>query len=190
MGQTVVLVVGRPASGKTTICRAIAERWQLPAVAKDSIKELLFDTVGTGDRDWSMSLGKATFALLDYVIELQLRAGASFIIDAAYNPAFENAKFQAWQDRFGFTAVQVHCTASTDELVRRFVQRVEDGSRHPGHADHEWVDGFRESLADGRSELLDMRGPVLTYDSQAGDARDELLEQLRRMLGDPASLHS
>ncbi|SEI16580.1 MULTISPECIES: hypothetical protein [unclassified Leifsonia] len=43
MGQTVVLVVGRPASGKTTISRAIAERWQLPSVAKDTIKEVLFD---------------------------------------------------------------------------------------------------------------------------------------------------
>lgn len=179
---TVLFVVGRPASGKTTISRVIAEQLGLPVVAKDAVKEILFDTLGVGDRAWSVSLGKAAFALLDYVIELQLRAGSSFLIDAAYNPAFENEKFQAWQEMYGFTAVQVHCTTSSNELLERFMGRVENGTRHPGHADREGVGGFQESLTDNREEVLDLRGTVLTYNSESPGADEELIIQLRDVL--------
>lgn len=181
--QVVILVVGRPASGKSTISELIAERWGLPIVAKDAVKELLFDLLGVGDQAWSERLGRASFALLDYVIELQLRTGTSFIIDAAYNAAIENAKFQAWQEEYGFAAIQVHCTASDDELVRRFIQRQQDGLRHPGHADDQRTNGFRASLADGRAEVLDLRGPVIECDTQAVEALDEALGQLGHIIG-------
>ncbi|GAB3613088.1 hypothetical protein GCM10027415_14280 [Humibacter ginsengisoli] len=151
-------------------------------MAKDAVKELLFDLLGVGDQAWSERLGRASFALLDYIIELQLRTGSSFIIDAAYNAAIESAKFQAWQERYGFTAIQVHCTASDDELVRRFTQRERDGLRHPGHADNERIDGFRASLADGRAEVLDLRGSVISCDTRAVEAVDDALAQLGQII--------
>lgn len=182
-----MLVVGRPASGKTTVSTAIADRWGLPLVAKDGVKEILFETLGAGDPEWSMRLGRASFALLDYVVERQLQAGAPFVVDAAFNAEYEDAKFQAWQTAYGFTAIQVHCTASADELVRRFEARAHDGSRHPGHADHHRVEQFRDSIADGRREVLDLRGTVLPYDSEAPGALEALLAQLDRLLPSPAA---
>ncbi|MFE4469072.1 AAA family ATPase [Leifsonia sp. NPDC056824] len=184
-GPALILVVGRPASGKTTVSTAIADRWGLPVVSKDGLKEVLFDTLGAGDREWSMTLGRASFALLDYVVERQLQAGAPFVVDAAFNAAYEDAKFQAWQAQYGFTTIQVHCTAPADELVRRFEQRARDGSRHPGHGDHAWVEQFRESVDDDRREVLDLRGTVLPYPSEAPGALDALLARLDRLLSAP-----
>ncbi|CAM5425570.1 AAA family ATPase [Leifsonia shinshuensis] len=180
--QVVILIVGRPASGKSTISARISEESGCSVIAKDALKEILFDTLGHDDQAWSETLGKASFALLDYVIQAQLRAGASFIVDAAYNAAFENAKFQAWQEEYGFTAIQVHCTASDDELVRRFTKRQQDGHRHPGHADDKRLEGFRASLTDGRAEVLDLRGPVIECDTEVVGAVDEALAQLGRRL--------
>jgi predicted kinase len=179
----VVVVVGRPASGKSTIAARIAERWNLPIVAKDTVKETLFDTLGTGDTVWSMKLGRAAFALLDYVIELQLRSGRSFLIDAAYDARFEDAKFQAWQRTYGFQAVQVHCTAPTEVLVERFATRADDGSRHAGHADLDRIEEFRRTLADGRPEILDVDGPILEYESRNEGSARELLKRLEPVLG-------
>jgi predicted kinase len=181
----VVFVLGRPASGKTTLSAAIAERWNLPILSTDALKELLFDTLGSGDRAWSMKLGRAAFALLDHVIDLQLRTGDPFIVDAFYIAEYRNARFQAWQKQYGFTAVQVHCTASPDELVRRFSHRAQDGTRHPGHADHQWVEDFRNTLADGRTEVLDLTGPVLRYDSEQADSMNTLLSHLDQILPPP-----
>jgi predicted kinase len=180
--QYLVLVLGRPASGKSTISARIAERWGLPVVSKDALKELLFDALGTGDSAWSAKIGRASFALLDHLIELQLDTGKPFLIDAAYNAEFENAKFQRWQKQYGFVAVQIHCTASRDELVRRFTRRALDGSRHPGHADAERADEFRETLTDGRIETLDLHGPVLTYVSERADGLPAVLRELDALL--------
>jgi predicted kinase len=181
----VVLVVGRPAAGKTTISRVIAERWRLPIVAKDDLKEILFDTLGSADRDWSRTLGRTAFALLDHVVELQLSSGQPFLIDAAYDARHEDAKFQSWQRRFGFTVVQVHCTAPPGELVRRFARRGQAGMRHPGHADDASIDEFKNSLSDGRPETLHLSGPVLEYDSTQPDAERRLLQELAAILPPP-----
>ncbi len=56
-----VVVTGPPAAGKTTIAREIARRLHLPLIAKDTIKEALFDGLGTGDLAWSQRLGTATY---------------------------------------------------------------------------------------------------------------------------------
>ncbi|MCL2515550.1 MAG: ATP-binding protein [Microbacteriaceae bacterium] len=178
----VVLVLGRPASGKSTISAEIARRWSLPLVSKDALKEILFDSLGVGDRAWSVKLGRASFALLDHVIELQLRTGLPFVVDAAYSAEFEEAKFQRWQSRYGFTAVQVHCTASPDELLRRYRRRATDGTRHPGHGDAESLDEFRASLNDGRTETLSLSGPTLKYASENPESRTRLMDELSALL--------
>lgn len=183
----VVFVVGRPAAGKTTISAEIARRWQLPVVSKDDLKELLFDALGGGDSESSEALGRAAFAVLRRVIELQLQAGSSFVIDAAFTPTFENALFREWQAAYGFTAVQVRCRASAGELVRRFERRAADGSRHPGHADDQRLEQFRESLRDGREVVFDLEGPVLDYDSERPGAMVAVLSALDAVLPRPAS---
>ncbi|CAM5282972.1 AAA family ATPase [Leifsonia shinshuensis] len=182
MGIDVVLVVGRPGSGKSTLSRHISQRWRLPVVAKDAVKEVLFDTLGIGDADWSMKLGRASFAVLDYVIDLQLQTGHSFVIDSAYDARYENAKFQVWQQRYGFRAVQVHCSAPPDVLIERFIARATDGTRHLGHADSSRVDEFRRTLGDGRVETLDLDGPILNYESDTEHGTEKILDQLQRVL--------
>lgn len=176
-------MVGRPASGKSTLVTQLTARWDLPVVAKDALKEALFDSLGSGDVDWSIRLGRAAFALLDHVIELQLRSGASFIVDAAYDAAYENAKWQRWQQEYGFTAVQVHCVADDDVLLRRMSERAVGGSRHPGHADTARLDEFRASLGDGRAEVLDLAGDVLEYRSTQSGSVPKILGQLSAILG-------
>jgi predicted kinase len=56
----IVVVCGPPASGKTTLARAIADDLRLPLLSKDAVKEVLFDALGSGDRAWSLRVGLAT----------------------------------------------------------------------------------------------------------------------------------
>src|SRR5262252_6392146 len=79
-----VLVTGPPAAGKTTVAWEIAARLGLPLVAKDTIKEALYDALGVGDLEWSTRLGGATFAVLWALLEDSLRAGASVVAEANF----------------------------------------------------------------------------------------------------------
>ena len=45
-----VVVSGLPASGKSTLGRALAAAWALPFIDKDEILEALFEREGTGGR--------------------------------------------------------------------------------------------------------------------------------------------
>ena len=59
-----VVVTGMPAAGKTTVAESLSRSLSLPLVAKDAVKERFYDTLGTGDLEWSERLGTASFALL------------------------------------------------------------------------------------------------------------------------------
>ena len=79
-----VVVTGPPAAGKTTVARELAARLRLPLIAKDTIKEALFDGLGTGDAQWSQRLGPPTFGVMLALAEESLRAGASLVLEANF----------------------------------------------------------------------------------------------------------
>jgi predicted kinase len=57
--MTLLVVTGAPATGKSTIATRLATTLGWPLLAKDDLKEALFDVLGTGDRQWSRRLSDA-----------------------------------------------------------------------------------------------------------------------------------
>ena len=163
----VLIVTGSPSSGKTTLGRRIAIDMRLPFIHRDGLKELLFDTLGWSDRAWSKRLGVATYAILYHIMEEQLRAGASLVVESNFHPAYDNEKFAALQKAYGFAAFQVRCVADGDVLFARFKARAASGERHPGHVDNLNDDEFEELLRWGRDDALDIEGE--TYDMDMTD---------------------
>ena len=131
-----VIITGLPCTGKTTLSRQLAAELGLPLIAKDDIKERLFDSLGWSDREWSKKLGGATFALLFYFIEIEVSVGRSLITESRFFPQFDLPHFQAIQQRHPFRPLVIECVADGKILFDRFVRRSESGERHPGHVDH------------------------------------------------------
>jgi predicted kinase len=63
-----VLLYGYPGVGKSTVGPAIADRLGLPRLAKDTIKEALWDSLARPEAlsglEWSRQLGAAAFEVL------------------------------------------------------------------------------------------------------------------------------
>jgi predicted kinase len=154
----VVVVTGPPAAGKTTVARELAARLRLPLIAKDTIKEALFDGLGTGDLAWSQRLGPPTFGVMLGLAEESLAAGASLVLEANFVRGGEvEARLAALPARF----VQVQCSAPPEVLLERYASR----GRHPGHVDNERIGAVRELIEDGSYEPLDLPGETIRIDT-------------------------
>jgi predicted kinase len=132
----VVIVTGPPWAGKTTLGRTLSEELVLPFVSKDDVKEILFETLGWEDRQWSKRLGAASFEILFHILQRQLAAGKSAVVETAFIPQYHTARFLDLRDEYGFDPVQILCDAADEILSERFAERTEAGGRHPGHVDH------------------------------------------------------
>lgn len=116
---------------------------------------MLFDTVGTGDLEWSSRLGAAAMELLTLVLRAELAAGRSCVVEANFRrpPPVQ--------------AVQVFCTDDPESLAARYRTRT----RHPGHLDVQRRPDASEYTP------FDLGGPVFEY--RIGDDVDALIAQVR-----------
>jgi predicted kinase len=165
-----IVVTGPPAAGKTTIARELATRLRLPLIAKDTIKEALFDRLGTGDLAWSQRLGEATYLAMLRIAEETVQAGASLVLEANFIRGGE-AKLAGLQARF----VQLHCSAPFEVLIERYGSR----DRHPGHVDSERIEALREAVETGRHNPLDLPGATIRIDTSRPVDLDDLARRVR-----------
>ncbi|MCP9484892.1 MAG: ATP-binding protein [Gaiellaceae bacterium MAG52_C11] len=163
-----VVVTGEPATGKTTLARALADELGLPLLAKDELKERLFDTLGAGDRGWSRRLGAATFELMFGLAAELLGAGASLLVEANFD-AQSTPRLRALPAHRPF---QVVCTAPADVRRARFRERATSGARHPGHLDDAVGLELEAGEHEGRWQPLDLDGrPVIVDTASPVDVR-------------------
>jgi glucokinase len=162
-----VLVNGIPASGKTTVARAIGTRLSVPVFELDTVKEVLFDELGhrANDRDWGRALGRASIESI-WALLARFPPESVVIVEAWFRlpphdtvlRGLERAGVDRW--------VEVWCHADTELLVTRYAAR----SRHPGHpAAEDYVDELRSLAAEARPIGL---APCLELDT--GDSAVDL----------------
>lgn len=175
-----VVVTGELATGKTTLARALAGEFDLPLLAKDELKERLFDTLGTGDRGWSNQLGAATFELMFALAAELLGAGASLVIEANFD-AESTPRLRALPAHRPF---QVVCTAPADVRRARFRARATSGARHPGHLDDVVELELEAGQHDGRWKPLELHGRRIVIDTASPIDVKALVRAARQAGGD------
>jgi predicted kinase len=167
-----IIVTGAPSTGKTTLARRIAHEFRLPLVAKDDIKESLFDTLGWKDREWSKQLGRATMHLLFYFVEAQLAAGRSCVVESNFRARMAMQEFRALQTKHNFVPLQVVLKCERDMLVQRFHARWDSGMRHPGHVDHLSSAEELAAILNSDYQAIDLDGQVIEIDTTDLDKID------------------
>jgi len=160
-----VIVAGAPCTGKTALGLAIADRFELPFISKDGIKEPLADVLGTEDRAMSRKLGLASYAVLYTFCEALLKAGVSHVIERNFFRGPSTEEFLALKSRYDFMPFQVQCVTETEALKARFMSRAESGERHSVHMDRDMYEEFIESLQSRGYGQLGLGGTVYEVDT-------------------------
>lgn len=124
------VVTGLPASGKSTLARAVGKALALPVVDKDEILEALFDSLGVGDAEWRRRLSRAA----DEVLRRQASQFPGAVITSWWRhprSPVESGTSPEWLSSLPGDLVELHCLCSPRIAAERFLGR----RRHRGHLD-------------------------------------------------------
>ncbi len=171
MAPLLVVVAGMPSSGKTTVAEGLARRLRLPLIAKDEIKESLYESLGAGSVSSSAVLGDAAYALIFALARTMLSSGVSAIIEANFFRDQES-EFAALPEH---QLVQVHCKAPLSVLLDRYANR----SRHAGHHDAQKIKELPARYESGAHDALRLRGDLIELDTTQPVDLDALADRVR-----------
>jgi shikimate kinase len=169
--RLLVVVSGLPASGKTTVGRALSRGLSLPLIDKDDILEALFDSLGCDDRDQRERLSRASDEVL---LTLAATTRAAVLVNW-WNHDTAPPRLREVAD----SVVEVFCDCPLDVAAARFRTR----ERHPGHLDRlrtteEHEEGVRTLRASYRGPLS-LGGPLITVDTGGPVDVEALVEEVR-----------
>lgn len=170
--RLIVLVSGAPGTGKSSIAQPLAQALGCALLAKDTIKEALFDSLHgpTGDAEFAAQLSDAAMAIL-------------FALAAHCPRAVLDANFKPWDARqrerlaaLPGPIVEIHCRCAPATAIRRFVERA--GERHPAHAlkriAPDMVARYERDMGVGR---------VIDVNTDAPTDTGALAQRVRKVLG-------
>jgi predicted kinase len=147
--KRVVLVNGLPASGKSTVARAVSAARNWPLLTLDTVKEAFFAHLGTGDRDYNRLLGKASYQAV-FALVSDFPDETTSVIDAWFGfQPFDVLQSHIAQAGIGQIA-EIWCHAPGNVLGERYRERL--ASRHAGHLGASYIPELVE-LA-GRAQPL------------------------------------
>jgi glucokinase len=130
--KRLVMVNGVPASGKSSVARALSDATGWPVLTLDRIKDPFLTILPAGDRLFNRTLGRASYAaIFDLITDAP--AGSSFIVDAWFG--FQPLEvLQAGLARAGVDDLaEVWCHAPPETIGARYLARLDQRPKgHPG----------------------------------------------------------
>jgi predicted kinase len=174
--RSILLVSGAPASGKSTLARALAESFGYPLISKDTIKESLFDSLGGllnaeigSPAELSRLLSRAAMEMLWSLAPCCPKV----ILEANFRPKseYERGRLSTLQGR----KLEIYCHCTTEEATRRFRERATRVGHHMAHS--------MKTITAGLLEEFDRPVgicPVVDVDTEFSVSAADVIERIRR----------
>ena len=121
-----IVITGRPASGKTTLAHLLSIQIKFPLVSRDELKEGYVNTTGVDHGQLDPSIDWQIYGTFFKTIELLLTDGVSIIVEAAFQHKLWQPKLSQYLNKADLRIVI--CETSPEIAKVRFNNRLLD---HP-----------------------------------------------------------
>lgn len=167
--SVIILITGFPGTGKTTLGQTLSDKYKFPFITKDAFKECIFDTLGWSDKPWSLKVSAASHKIMDYIIDEELKAGHSIIVESNFKNCIDSDRFQKIQEKYNCSIVQILCWADGDLVYERFMERKKTVHRHPGHVEGISPEEIKQQLIRGKCDAITINGTTVELDTSDFD---------------------
>lgn len=127
-----LLIMGDLATGKSTFANILSGRYGISMYGKDSIKEVLGDTIGFANREENLKLSKATMELMMFLFAEFAKLNKPLILESNFHTG-ELERLHEMAKEKGYEVLTVVLRGNADVLHQRYLNRMKNENRHPVH---------------------------------------------------------
>ena len=153
--KKLLLIMGDLATGKSTFANILSKRYNTNVFCKDSIKEVLGDTVGFSNREENLKLSKATMQLMFLIFSEFGKLKKNLILESNFHKAeLEELHQMAFENDYEILTLVLQ--GDINILYKRYLNRIYNENRHPVHLSTtlDVFDDFRDYIESARKEKV------------------------------------
>lgn len=155
-GNRLLLIMGDLATGKSTFATMLSKRYGVNVFQKDSIKEILGDSVGFSNREENLKLSRATMELMLFLYSEFAKLNKPLILEANFHKT-ELERIHEIAAANDYEVLTLVLRGDIDILHKRYLNRIYNENRHPVHLSTtlDVFDDFKEYTESTRKEAID-----------------------------------
>lgn len=174
-----LLVMGDLATGKSTFAKILSQRYGVNMFGKDSIKEVLGDTIGFANREENLKLSKATMELMMFVFSEFAKLNKPLILESNFHTG-ELERLHAMAKERDYEVLTLVLRGDVDILFQRYLHRMKNENRHPVHLSTtlDVYEDFKGYLEWTRKEAIVGNYIEVNADDFSYQTEDKLLKKI------------
>lgn len=153
--KKLLLIMGDLATGKSTFANILSKRYDTNVFFKDSIKEVLGDTIGFSNREENKKLSRATMELMFFIFSEFEKLDKNLILESNFHTIeLETLHKMAYEKNYEVLTLVLR--GDVEILHKRYLNRMHNENRHPVHLSTtlDVFDDFRRYTEYSRSEKI------------------------------------
>ena len=130
--RKLLLITGDLATGKSTFSNILSQRYKVNVFFKDSIKEVLGDTIGFADRAENKKLSNASMKLMFFIFSEFSKLGKDLILESNFHTKELEKLHEIARDN-NYKVLTISLYGNVEILHKRYLKRKNNENRHPVH---------------------------------------------------------
>ena len=177
--KKLLLIMGDLATGKSTFANILAKRYDTSVFCKDTIKEVLGDTIGFANREENLKLSKATMELMLFMFSEFTKLEKGLILESNFHTA-ELERFHQIAAENGYDVLTLVLRGDVEILHQRYLNRMNNENRHPVHLSTtmDVFDHFKGYTEHSRGEEIPGNVIEINADDFSYQAEDQFLKMI------------
>ena len=130
--KKLLLIMGDLATGKSTFANILSKRYDTNVFFKDSIKEVLGDTIGFSNREENKKLSNATMELMFFIFSEFEKLNKNLILESNFH-TIELGRLHKLAFENNYEVLTLVLRGDVEILYKRYLNRMHNENRHPVH---------------------------------------------------------